>query len=344
VTARQETFEYYDFRAINSRNALWRFVAGPRSIGKTFGSKIDAVKRAIHKGEQTLWIRRTDTELGPAKARFFDTISREYPGFDFRVDGNVGLVKLDGGKERVVCGFMPLSLADQYKGTEFPNVTRMTYDEIYIKPGSNMRYLPDEVDALRELWITVNRGRTDSTGRAVTKVTGLGNPYTLDNPWFLEFGFDDSREWQKSLYAGADVVMHLVDAKRYVRRVTETVYGKVLGTSKIDYGEGEYFMPDGGYVVEERPADSIPFATLVTLRGVFGLWRAADGRRMYVTVGPLASPDVSVVAFETMAVGPGVPLADGQHFIRKESRRHYKRGSMFLVTPAAMLARQALAK
>jgi len=335
-------FEYYDYRAINSRNALWRFVAGPRSIGKTYGAKVDAVKRAIHSGEQTLWIRRSDTELGPAKTRFFDTIAREYPGFEFRVDGNQGLVTLDSGKERTVCWFAPLSLADHYKGTEFPNVTRMVYDECYAKPGTNVRYLPDEVAAMQEFWITVNRGRVDRNGRAITKVTMLGNPYTLDNPWFLEYGFDESREWQKS--RGGDVILHLVDAKRYTRRVTETVYGKVLGTSATDYAEGEYFLPDGGYVVDERPADSRPFATLVTLRGTFGLWTAADSRRMYVTVGPLASPDAPVVTFENMAVRPGVPLADGQHFIRKESRRHYKRGSMFLVTPAAMLARQALAR
>jgi len=337
-------FEYYDYKAINSRNALWRFVAGPRSIGKTYGSKVDSVKRAIRNGEQTLWIRRTRTELGPAKARFFDTIAREYPGFEFRVDGDEGRVKLDGGKEQTVCAFVPLSLADQYKGTEYPNVTRMVYDECYVKPGTNMRYLPDEVEALRQLWITANRGRTDRNGRAATKVTLLGNPYTLDNPWFLEFGFDGSREWQKGQGTNGDVILHLVDADRYVRRVTETIYGKALGTSIIDYGEGEYFLPDGGYVVDERPADSRPFATLVTLRGVFGLWQAEDSRRMFVTVGPLAAPEAPVVTFEPMAVRPGVPLADGQHFIRKESRRHYRRGSMFLVTQAAMLARQALAR
>ena len=128
-----------------------------------------------------------------------------------------------------------------------------------------------------------------------------------------------------------------------MKRVTKSIYGNVLGTEQIDYAEGSYFLPDGGYVIPERPADSTPFATLVTLKGTYGLWLAPDWSAMFVTVGPLAA-DVSVVAFEPMAVHPGIVLADNKSFIRKETRRHYRRGSLFLVTPGAYGARQALAR
>jgi hypothetical protein len=218
-------------------------------------------------------------------------------------------------------------------------VRKIVYDECYAEPGA--RYLSDEVDRLRNLWVTVNRSRVDRHGRAQVKVLLLGNVYELDNPWWLEFGFTVKREWQRA--AGGDVVLHLVDASKYAQRVGETVYGKVLGVTITNYGKGDYFLPDGGYMVEDRPADSKPFATLVTLRGTFGLWTGSDYSTMYVTVGPLAAPEAPVVAFERMAVRPGVPLADARHFIRKEARRHYRRGSMFLVGAGAMVARQALA-
>lgn len=335
-------FEWYDYRAINSRNALWGIVAGPRSIGKTFGAKLDAAKLAIESERQTLWVRRTRTELVPAKAGFFDAIAPRYPGFNFRVDGDIGAMQLDGSKWQTAVRFVSLSTAAQLKGTEFPDVDRIVYDECFAEPGA--RYLPDELERLRNLWVTVNRGRTDRNGRAKTKVLLLGNAHSLDNPYFLEWDFDSSREWQKGRETGGDVVLHLVDAKRYVRRVVETVYGKALGTTAIEYGQGDYFLPDGGFVVDDRPADSKPFATLVTMRGVFGLWMATDYSSMYVTVGPLAASEVAVVAFEPMAVRPGVRLSDMSHFIRHETRRHYRRGSLFLVTPAAMAARQALAR
>lgn len=340
----EAVFEWYSYKALNSRNALWGIVAGPRSIGKTFGKKIDAIKRGIRTQRQTLWLRRNYTELTPAKAGFFDAVASEYPGFDFRVVGDAGEVKMDGDEWITIVRFAALSVAYQLKGTEFPDVDEIVYDEAFAEPtedGRPGRYLPDEVNRLRNLWVTINRNRRARPGgKAQCKVTLLGNVTDLDNPWFLEWGFDATREWQRN----GDVTLHLVDASKYERRVGSSVYGTVLGTMVMDHAAGNYFRPDGGYVISERPADSRPFATLVTLRGTFGVWQAPDFARMYVTVGPLASPEAPVVAFEPMAVVPGIQLADGKHFIRRETRRHYKRGSMFFVTSPAMQARQAMAR
>lgn len=338
-----EIREWYDYRAIRSRNALWNMVAGPRSIGKTYGKKLERIDAGIRTGTQTLWVRRTHTELTPAKSGFFDSMSREHPGFDFRVQGDAGQVRTGGDTWQTIVRFAALSTAHQMKGTEYPLVDDITYDECFAEPKENGepgRYLPDEVEKLRNLWVTVNRSRVDRNGKAKTKVFLLGNPTSLDNPWFLEYGFTAEREWQRS----GDVVLHLVDASKYERRVLDTMYGTAMGTVALDHAQGQYFRPDGGLIVDERPATSRPFATLVTLRGTFGLWEAADYSTMYVTPGPLAAPEAPVVAFEPLAVTPGVVLADLQHFIRDTARRHYRRGSMFLVTPAASPARQALAR
>jgi hypothetical protein len=341
-TATATRFEWYDYRAIRSRNALWSIVSGPRSIGKTYGAKVDHIDRAIRSGSQIMWLRRNLVELGHAKAGFFDSVAERYPGFEFRVDGRDGQVRMDSGVWRTIVRFAALSTASQMKGTEFPDVDTIIYDECFAEPG--MRYLVDEVDRLRQLWVTINRNRVARGGLAKTRVYLLGNAIALDNPYFLEWRFDGSREWQKGHDTDGDVILHLVDASKYRRRVGEGIYGKVLGTAQTDYAGGSYFLPDGGYVVDNRPGDSRPFATLVTLDGTFGLWESKDWQTMYVTVGPLADPGSPVVAFEPLAVRPGVVLADAQHYIRKSSRRHYRRGSMFLVGQGAMLARKALAR
>lgn len=335
-------FEWYDYRAIKSRNALISIVGGPPSIGKTYGIKADTIGAAIKSGRQVMFVRRTLTELSWAKAGFFDSIAEQYPGFEFRVEGHLGQVKTDGDTWQTIVRFAALSTSYQMKGTEFPLVDTIVYDECFAAPG--LRYLTDEIERLRRLWITVNRSRVTRRGRARTRLYLLGNPIQLDNPYFLEWGFDASREWQRGKDTNGDVVLHLVDAAKYERRVGETIYGRALGTAQADYAGGDYFLPDGGYVVDERPATSRPFATLVTMQGTFGLWESADWRTMYVTPGALADATAIVVAFEPLAVTPGVILADGQHFIRKASRRHYRRGSMFFVGQAAMAARQALAR
>jgi hypothetical protein len=341
MTDTKAPFEWYDSRAIKSRNALISIVAGPASIGKTYRFKRDTVEEAIRTGRQVMWVRRTVIELGFAKSGFFDSIAPEHPGFEFRVEGNMGQVRMDAGEWRTIVRFAALSTSYQMKGTEYPLVDVIVFDECFTASGKP--YLVDEPDKLDRLWITVNRSRVGRDGRARTKIYMLGNPLTLDNPYFLTYGFDSSREWQRGQYTGGDVVLHLVDAAKYERRVGETIYGKALGIAQLDQAKGDYFVPDGGYVVEERPGDSKPVATLVTLRGTFGLWEAADMERMYVTPGPLAAR-VPVVAFEPLAVHPGVVYADNKHMIRRRSRRHYRQGSMFLVGQAATAARQALAR
>ena len=333
--------EWYDYRAIRSRNALISIVAGPPSIGKTYGAKLDAIKLGVLAERQTMWLRRSLTELNPAKDGFFDSVANEYAGFDFRVNGNVGEMRMDGGAWRPNIRFAALSVSYQMKGTEFPDVDTIVYDECFAPPGG--RYLVDELAKLRRLWITVNRGRVDRRGRARTKLLLLGNPERLDNPYFLEWRFDASREWQKGYGTGGDVVLHLVDPDRYVHRVTESIYGGAMGSAAIDYAAGAYFLPDGGYVVPERPGDSKPIATLVTLNGVFGLWEAAGWDALYVTVGPLAA-DRPLIAFEPLAVTPGVILADAQHHLRKLARRYYRQGAVRFVNPAAQLAQAALAR
>jgi hypothetical protein len=338
----QAEFEWYSFQPIMSRNALISIVAGPPSIGKTFGAKALFVEQAIRTGRQLMWIRRSLTELSPAKSGFFDALADQHPGYEFRVEGHTGQVRTDGGAWRTIVRFAALTTSYQMKGTEFPDVDTIIYDECFAPPG--VAYIVDEVERLRRLWITVNRSRVGRDGRSRTRLYLLGNAIALDNPYFLEWYFDASREWQKGRDTGGDVVLHLVDAGKYERRVGETVYGKALGTAQSDYASGNYFAPDGGYVVDSRPADSKPIATLVTLRGIFGLWEASDWQRMYVTPGPLNDNTVPMIAFEPLAIQPGIILADSNHYIRKLTRRHYRRGSMFLVGQQAMAARQALAR
>jgi len=335
-------FEWYDYRAAKSRNALITIVAGPPSIGKTYGMKVAEVERALRTGRQVMWVRRTVVELTLAKSGFFDSIAQLHPGFEFRVEGNAGQARTDGGAWRTIVRFAALSTSYQMKGTEYPDVDTIVYDECFAAPG--FRYLIEEVERLRRLWITVNRQRVDRHGRARTRLYLLGNPIQLDNPYFLEWGFDASREWQKGKGTGGDVILHLIDAAKYERRVGETVYGKALGTAQADYAAGDYFLPDGGLVVDARPADTKTVATLVTMDGTFGLWESKDWQRMYVTTGPLADPTAPVIAFEPLAVRPGVILADGTHHLRKAARRHYRRGSLFLVGQGAMASRKALAR
>lgn len=340
----QKVREWYDYRALRSRDALINIVAGPPRIGKTFGAKLDACKRGIETDRTTVWLRRTLTELNPAKDGFFDSVAYQFPDVDFRVQGNRGDIKeAGGGAWRNVVRFTALSIAYQIKGTEYPTADRIVYDECFAPPGG--RYMEDEVAKLRRLWFTINNNRMGNDGRARTRIDMLGNPLELDNPYFLEWGFDGTREWQKGQDTGGDVVLHLVDPTKYEQRITRSMFGGAIGEGDIDYARGVYFADDRGMVVKKRPADAKPMATLVTLRGTYSLWEAADWSAMFVEPFPLTDGlGKLTVAFEPLAVEPGVVYADAQHFVRKFARRYYRNGGARFVGQRALAARQALAR
>jgi hypothetical protein len=342
--AEQKVREWYDYRALRSRDALINIVAGPPRIGKTFGAKLDVCRRGIETDRTTVWIRRSLTELNPAKDGFFDSVAYQFPDAEFRVQGNRGDVKLIADKEwRTIVRFTALSVAYQVKGTEYPTADRIVYDECFAPPGG--RYQEDEVAKLRRLWFTINNNRTGRDGRARTRIDMLGNPLELDNPYFLEWGFDGSKEWQKGTDTGGDVVLHLIDPTKYERRITRTMFGGAISENDIEYAEGTYFADDRGMVVTKRPDDAKPMASLVTMRGTYSLWESPDWSAMYVEPFPLAEGlGKLTVAFEPMAVSPGVPLADAQHFVRKFARRYYRKGGARFVGQRALAARQALAR
>jgi len=335
--------EWYDYRALRSRNALINIVAGPPRIGKTFGAKLDACTLGIEHERQTVWVRRTLTELNPAKDGFFDSVADRWPTIDFRVEGNRGQIREGKDVWRTIVRFTAISISYQIKGTEYATADKIVYDECFAPPGG--RYLEDEVSKLRRLWFTINNNRTGRGGRAKTRVDMLGNPLELDNPYFLEWGFDASREWQKGVDTGGDVVLHLVDPSKYERRITRSIFGGAISEADIEYAEGDYFTDDRGLVVDKRPADAKPIATLATMRGAYSLWEASDWSAMYVEPFPLAEGlGKLTVAFEPLAVGPGVAYADHQHFVRKFARRYYRKGGARFVTQRALAARQALAR
>lgn len=341
----QSVREWYDYRKMNSYNALIGIVAGPPRIGKTYGAKRDAVRDALRTGRQAIWLRRSLTELNPAKDGFFDSIAGEYPGYEFKVSGYHGMARLLGSDEDwfTIIRFVALSVSYQMKGTEFPSVDRIIYDECFTPPGG--RYLEDELEKLKRLWFTVNSSRVGRDGRAAVRILMLGNPLELDNPYFLEWYFHGQAEWQKGAETGGDVVLHLINPDRYERRITRSIYGGAISEVDIEYAGGRYFEDDRGMVVPKRPQDSKPLCTLVTLRGTFSLWESADWRLLYVDPTPLHEGlGKPVVAFEPMAVGVDVVLADANHYLRKCVRRHYKGGAARFVTQRALAARQAIAR
>ena len=79
--------KWYRLGPVLSRNAAINIILGPRGDGKTFAAKEQAIRNAINKNEQFIYLRRYKTEL-TAKTAFFDDIIYKFPDYVFSTSGN----------------------------------------------------------------------------------------------------------------------------------------------------------------------------------------------------------------------------------------------------------------
>ena len=75
-----------------SHDCMINFVFGGRGLGKSFAFKRKAINNFLRKGEQTIYLRRTQTELDLVKKTYFNDIKDYYEGVDFYVNGNEGFI------------------------------------------------------------------------------------------------------------------------------------------------------------------------------------------------------------------------------------------------------------
>lgn len=198
---------YYNGDKLLSYNAFFNLIIGGRGIGKTFFYKKMCLKNFITKGEQFIYLRRTQTELDTIdKDSFFPESILEQLYDDFKIiktksvknatslvfygngcDHNLFItsrkVTLDN---KIVCYMKALSTWVKLKGSEYDHVQTILFDEVLIDMSSRSRYLPNEVDALMQLISSVFRNRTK------TKIYCLSNATNFNNPYFLYFNFTEN--------------------------------------------------------------------------------------------------------------------------------------------------------
>lgn len=122
---------YYDGSKAISYNALFNFIIGGRSIGKTYYFKRQVIRDFIKKKKQFIYLRRYKTEFkgddGNKIESFFDDVKWEFENHNFCV--KAGKFYIDGE----IAGFyMPLSTSSIFKSVPFPNVATILFDEFII--------------------------------------------------------------------------------------------------------------------------------------------------------------------------------------------------------------------
>ena len=275
---------YYSFDKLNSYNCKWNFACGMRSMGKTYGCSLDAVKRWIKTGEQFIYLRRTKEEL-VTKDQFFAAFAHELPDWDFRVVGKTAQMcpadtKDDKKRPWQTCGhFVALTQAQNYKGGNFPLVSTIIFDEFIIEKGYN-RYLPGEVQVLTNFYSTVARGRAGVS----VKIYLLSNSIEMSNPYFTHYDIDPEDVQQRknniATYFNGFVAVHMIDSTEFAKHIDGSPWGKFLRASDPDYAkyavDNEFADGHNKRVRDKHPRE-IHMFNIETKKGTFSVWKEPLG-------------------------------------------------------------------
>lgn len=218
-----------------SYNAPISICVGGNSIGKTYSFTYQGVKEFINSGKEFGWIRRYDTELKKAAGSLFDDLveHNEFPDYIFKTDKERGYIaKKPKGKEKpdwqVCCHFFALSKQQTYKGTAYPKIKRLIFDEYIRETKSPPGYLPSDFEKLMKLWKTVARKRQDC------QLYLLSNAVDLVNPAFLWLGITDEPKPGYSWHNHKTVLLHHIKDNAFAQSERDTLVGQVIAGTALE--------------------------------------------------------------------------------------------------------------
>lgn len=337
--------KYYNFAKLLSYNATINAVCGGRGLGKTFGGKDKGIRDALktvkftestyeveRRGKtktetvlqaekvtnQFIYLRRYKDELSLARGTFFADIEYKFPEWDFRVRGYEAQASprkyadMARGRPWATIGFfVALSVAQNFKSVQFPNVKLIIFDEFIIEKGGI--YLPDEASKFLNFYNTVDRYKDK------TRVFMLANSVAITNPYMIHYrvnpndadknGFIKLADPDKS--SGPDIanfmIWHFPDSKEFQNEVFQTKFGKFIASTDPDYADyavGNKFSDNNDNLVDSKPSSARYLFTLETKRGIFSIWYNISNNMYYCQEKrPRADEDFVTFVEEYMAEG-----------------------------------------
>lgn len=264
---------WYDRAPLCSRNALWNFCLGARGVGKTFDYK----NWAIHKKEQTVWVRRNKVDIDDITAndcfKFLSDLRATGKLQDiekFDEEGNSNIKLIDGslcidGYPKIF--FVALSTSRRKKSNNYRDVDIMIFDEFLEKNQSD--YLKGEMDIFLELYETVNRLRLDT--REV-RVFFLANAISFVNPYFSYFNILPFEDRFKMFNNGLICVENYRN-EAFIDAKNKTKFGQLIkGTEYYNYAvQNEVWQDDNAFIVP-RETDTVQVAVLHIKDYFLGVW------------------------------------------------------------------------
>ena len=251
----EESNIYFNVKPIFCWQRLLYFIIGTRGVGKTYG----CVKRGINhyikdykKGKknkrQFMYVRRTEVELDSVDTLFNPFITENvFPGWEFKVVGNDFFIKTEDSESWDLLGCaMALSKSHQFKGSSYPNVSEIYFDEFMAEVGT--RELKKEVNKLFNLIETVFRFRTPC-------VVLLGNATTFEGTQYkYELGLQAPYNSDVWFHPDKPIAVVMATNSRYIEKKKKSKFGKLVAGTSYESGmiENKFYGDSSSFIKKKK--------------------------------------------------------------------------------------------
>ena len=240
---------YFDISKCLSYGAFLNLLIGSRGVGKTYGLTKFVIKEFLKKGYEFMYVRRYKTEMQKSAPKFFSAMisNEEFKGHDLKV-----------------------------KGSTFPNVKYIIFDEFIIENGQN-HYLRGEVDIFLGLIETVARTRD-------VKVFLLGNAVTTTNPYFLYFNLSLPYNNEIKTFKDGLILVDYMYNLEYMSMKRDNKFGKLVKDTEYEpYAIDNRFKDDNKVFIEKKSGSARCNFSIIYKNYTFGIWYDYLNGKIYVS-------------------------------------------------------------
>lgn len=283
---------FWNIRRTLTHNCLFNLIVGNRGGGKSYGAKEWGIDNFIKNKEQFGYIRRYKEDLKKPMMHYFDDIRDAYPDYEFKTEGEKFYIRLRPSDpkqkwtEDDVAGYgFILSTASNRKSISYPRITTLTFDEFLLDKG-NVRYIPNEVEALLNLYETIAR---PGTGHPRVVLFLLANAISVTNPYFLYWGLRMPTRADKNgkyiwKHPTKPILVEDVRNAAFIDKKKNTEFGSlVAGTNYAEYSIENKMLLDDDTFIEKKDAGAKYYFTFVYKGTDYGVWINGKLGKMWVS-------------------------------------------------------------
>jgi len=253
---------WYEPNRTLTHNALFNFIIGNRSSGKSYGLKKRVIKNFLDKGQQFILLRRFKDELDKSKESYFDDVvyNKEFNA-DVKFANDCYFIN---GK---LAGYaMALTKAKDYKSSSFPLVSLIVFEEFIIEDNGYSRYLKNEVEIFLGFYMSIDRYRG-------VKVFFLGNNYTMFNPYLMYWNLDTPYKGDIKKTKNGKILLEMVNDEEFIKERKKTDFGELIeGTRFADFAISNKSPVDNNKFIMKKTEKCSYFFTFKYMGELFGVW------------------------------------------------------------------------